>query len=563
MGAGDGMPDREWEEPLVVLLEDITAIFDITEDPRAAAQAMLLAVHKMIGWPLGHLWVPDGPGGAFVSSGVWAGPVERFPHLREATARARLPVGTGAAGRAAAAGRPLWSHDLAGDPLFAHACHDAAAEAGTALAVPVATGDGAVVVLEFFCPEALAPDEPLLRILASLSRQMGRMAEHWLARQETQTVRRQLEQVIETSVEAFVATDADERIISWNAAAERMFGLSRRQALGKIMSQTIVPVRYRALYEQERKRFLATGQSSTLGRRLQVAALRADGSEFPAETVIWATREAEDWTFNAFLHDITDRHRAEQALRQAYAQEQVTVARLEELDHAKSVFIDTIGHELSTPLASILGYLEILTTDDDALPADRRTQMTRSVIDNAMRLQKLIEDVLAVNATTGRPRKITPVATTAQEVITEAVRTAKAETRSSEHSVRAHVDAGLPALRADHGLLVRAVNALLSNAVKFSATGTPITVRASLAGDTVAITVSDSGMGIGPDELPYVFDRFYRAPAARQAAIQGIGLGLAIAKDIVEAHGGTLTASSVRGEGSTFTLALPRPRSGP
>nr|BFE78177.1 hypothetical protein GCM10020093_007780 [Planobispora longispora] len=93
---------------------------------------------------------------------------------------------------------------------------------------------------------------------------------------------------------------------------------------------------------------------------------------------------------------------------------------------------------------------------------------------------------------------------------------------------------------------MRAVNALLSNAVKFSATGTPITVRASLAGDTVAITVSDSGMGIGPDELPYVFDRFYRAPAARQAAIQGIGLGLAIAKDIVEAHGGTLTASSVR-----------------
>nr|BFE78176.1 hypothetical protein GCM10020093_007770 [Planobispora longispora] len=437
------MPDREWEEPLVVLLEDITAIFDITEDPRAAAQAMLLAVHKMIGWPLGHLWVPDGPGARSSPPESGRGPSSAS---RTCGRRRRAPACRWEPAPPAGPPRrpPLWSHDLAGDPLFAHACHDAAAEAGTALAVPVATGDGAVVVLEFFCPEALAPDEPLLRILASLSRQMGRMAEHWLARQETQTVRRQLEQVIETSVEAFVATDADERIISWNAAAERMFGLSRRQALGKIMSQTIVPVRYRALYEQERKRFLATGQSSTLGRRLQVAALRADGSEFPAETVIWATREAEDWTFNAFLHDITDRHRAEQALRQAYAQEQVTVARLEELDHAKSVFIDTIGHELSTPLASILGYLEILTTDDDALPADRRTQMTRSVIDNAMRLQKLIEDVLAVNATTGRPRKITPVATTAQEVITEAVRTAKAETRSSEHSVRAHVDAGLP-----------------------------------------------------------------------------------------------------------------------
>ncbi|MBG0831805.1 PAS domain S-box protein [Planomonospora sp. ID67723] len=558
------MPNEEREESLVALLEDVTAIVDTTEDPRSAAQAMLHAVRKMTGWPLGHLWVPDGPGGAFVSSGVWAGPIERFPHLHEVTARAQLPVGTGAAGQAAATGRPLWSRDLTGDPLFAHVHHDGAVEARAALTVPVVTGDVVVAVLEFFCPQALAPDEPMLRILASLSRQMGRMAERWRARQETQTVKRQLEQVIETSVEAFVSTDADERIIGWNAAAERMFGLSRQQALGKIMHRTIVPARYQALYQQERERFLATGQSSTLGRRLQVAAVRADGSEFPVETVIWATREAGAWTFNAFLHDITDRRRAEQALQQAYTQEQATVARLEELDHAKSAFIDTIGHELSTPLAGILGYLEILTTtDDDALPADRRMRMMRAVIDNAMRLQKLIEDVLAVNATTGRPRKTVPVPTTVQAVITEAVRTAKAETRSGEHPVRAHVDAGLPALHADHGLLVRAVNALLSNAVKFSVTGTPITVHASLAGDAVAIAVSDSGMGIGADDLPYVFDRFYRTAAVRQAAIQGIGLGLAIAKDIVEAHGGTLTASSLPGEGSTFTLLLPYPRSDP
>ncbi|GGS78072.1 hypothetical protein GCM10010156_41100 [Planobispora rosea] len=557
------MPDQEREESLVTLLEDITAIFDITEDPRSAAQAMLHAVRKMIGWPLGHLWVPDGPEGALVSSGVWAGSIEHFPHLREATAQASLPVGTGAAGQAVAAGRPLWSRDLTGDPLFAHVHDDAAVEARAALTVPVTTGDGVAVVLEFFCPEVLAPDEPLLRILASLSRQMGRMAEHWLARQETRTVRRQLEQVIETSVEAFVSTDADERIIGWNAAAERMFGLSRREALGRIMSHTIVPVRYRALYRQERENFLATGRSSTLGRRLQVAAIRADGSEFPVETVIWATREAGVWTFNAFLHDITDRRRAEQALRQAYTQEQATVARLEELDHAKSVFIDTIGYELSTPLAGILGYLEILTTtDDEALPAERRVRMMRAVTDNAVRLQKLIEDVLTVNATIGRSREITPAPTTVQEVIAEAVRKAESETRSGEHPVRARVDAGLPTLHADHGLLVRAVSALLSNAGKFSATGTPITVHASHSGDAVAIAVSDSGMGISADELPHVFDRFYRTAAARQAAIQGIGLGLAIAKDIAEAHGGTLTAGSVPGEGSTFTLTLPCPRSG-
>ncbi|GAA3447056.1 ATP-binding protein [Planomonospora venezuelensis] len=558
------MPNGEREESLVVLLEDITAIFDTTEDPRSAAQAMLYAVRKMTGWPLGHLWVPDGPQGAFVSTGIWAGPVEHFPHLREAVAGARLPVGAGAVGQAVATGRPLWSRDLTGDPLFAHVHHDAAAEARAVLTVPVMTGDGAVAVLEFFCPEALSPDEPLLRILASLSRQMGRVAERWLARQETQTVRRQLEQVIETSVEAFVSTDADERIIGWNAAAERMFGLSRQQALGKIMSRTIVPVRYQALYREERERFLATGRSSTLGRRLQVAAVRADGSEFPVETVIWTTREAGSWTFNAFLHDITDRRRAEQALRQAYTQEQATVARLEELDHAKSTFIDTIGHELSTPLAGILGYLEILTTsDDDALPADRRMRMMRAVIGNAMRLQKLIEDVLAVNATAGRPRKITPRPTTVQEVLTEALRTAEAETRSGEHPVRVSVETGLPALHADRELLVRAVNALLSNAAKFSVTSTPITVHASPAGDAVAIAVSDSGMGIGADELPHVFGRFYRTAAARQAAIQGIGLGLAIAKDIVEAHGGTLTASSLPGEGSTFTLTLPCSRSDP
>ncbi|MBG0824677.1 PAS domain S-box protein [Planomonospora sp. ID91781] len=556
------MRDRERETALLALLDGVTAALSAGDDLESAARATLRAIRKATGWPLGHIWVPEGGGDRFVSSGAWTGAVREFPLLYQATAATRLPAGTDIVGRAAATGEPVWSRDVTRDPLFTRARHGADIGVRAAFALPVATADGVAAVLEFFCHEPVEPDESLLRVLASLSRQMGRVIDRHRARQEAEAARRRLEQVVETSVEAFVSVDTDDRIVGWNATAERMFGIPRDQAIGTVLHETIMPVRYREDYQADLARFLTTGKSRLMGRRLELAALRSDGSEFPAEMVFWATREADTWIFNAFVHDITDRRRVEQALREAYAQQQAVVARLQELDRAKDEFIDTVGHELRTPLVSVLGYLEILTLGNDDLPPGRRLRMLDAMTHNALRLQRLVEDLLAVTTTAGGRLSVDSAPTPVDEIIAEAVQAMSAQARSSDHPVLVRVDAGLPLVRADRGLLVRALNALLSNAAKFSPAGSPITVSASATGDTVSIAVSDAGAGIDAEDLPHVFDRFYRARSSTEAAIQGIGLGLTVAKAIAEAHHGTITATSVPGEGSTFTLTLRVPDPG-
>ncbi|GIH94273.1 ATP-binding protein [Planobispora siamensis] len=554
------MPDREREATLLALLDGVSAALGAGDDLESAARATLRAIRTATGWTLGHIWVPEGGSGYFVSSGAWTGAVKEFPLLYRATAVTRLAPGTDIVGRAAATGKPVWSRDITRDPSFVRARQGVDAGIRTAFAFPVMTADGVASVWEFFCRQETEPDEILLRVMAGLGHQMGRVIERHRARQEAEAARTRLEQIIETLVEAFVSVDADGRVIGWNAAAERVFGFERGQAIGMVMHETIMPVRYREAYLADRARFLASGRSRLMGQRLELAALRSDGSEFPAEMVFWATRQADVWIFNAFVHDITDRRRAEQALREAYSQQQAVLARLEELDRAKDEFIDSVGHELRTPLAGILGYLEILTIDNDDLPAGRRLQMLGVMTRNALRLQHLVEDLLAVTA--DGELDITPAPVVVGEVIAEAVQAMSARARSGDHPVRVQLDAELPAVRADRALLVRALGALLSNAAKFSAAGSPITVSASAADAAVSISVRDVGIGIAAEDLPQVFDRFYRTRSSVEAAVQGIGLGLTVVKAVAEAHDGTVTATSTAGEGSTFTLTLPCPQPG-
>ncbi|MBG0832175.1 PAS domain S-box protein [Planomonospora sp. ID67723] len=555
------MPGGARESELVALLGNVAAKIRTGDDLESAARAALEMVCEATGWRVGHLYVWDEADGRFVPSDVWAGAVEEFADLREVTATTRFAPGTGIIGHAAKTGRPVWLHDVTCDPVFLRARQGVDLGVGAALAFPVTAADGVVAVLEFFSHEVIPQDAQLMRVTASLGHHLGLVADRWRARQEVEAARTRLEQIIGTSVEAFVSIDADGHIIDWNTAAERMFGLTREQALGRVMHETIVPARYRGADEAGRVRFLATGRSQVLGRRLELAALRADGSEFPVELVMWATREGDARTFNAFIHDITDRRRAEHALREAYEHEQTTVARLKELDRAKDDFVAAVSHELRTPLTVIIGYLEILGDDD--LPLGQRDRMLSTMTHNAMRLRKLIEDLLAVNTVTGGSLAVDPVPLAVAEVLDEALRETAAEIQCAGHRVRVHVDPAVPRIRADRGLLVGAVGALLSNAAKYSANDTPITVRASVADTDVSIAVIDHGAGIAEDELPRVFDRFARARSTRDEAIQGVGLGLTIAKAVAEAHGGTITATSTPGEGSVFTLVLPASGPGP
>ncbi|WP_449064985.1 PAS domain S-box protein [Planomonospora algeriensis] len=461
------MPDTGREKALVELLDSTADAVRTADELEPAARATLEAVCKLAGWPLGHLCVPAESGDGFVSSGIWAGAVEDFTVLREVTARTTFTGGAGIIGTVAATGEPVWSHDVNRDPNFVRGHRRTDLGVGAAFAFPVIAADGVVAVLEFFSTHTLPPDRPLMRVMANLGHQLGRIVDRRRAKEALEASRARTEQMIETSVEAFIAMDSAGRIIGWNAAAEHMFGISSGEALGRILADTIIPPRYRNAHRDGLTRFLATGRPKVLNRRFEITAQRPDGTEFPIELAIWPIRDKDQWLFNAFLHDITDRRRAEEALRTAYKQEQATVTRLKELDQAKNDFIATVSHELRTPLTAISGYLEILLEGDAGpVPAPQR-RMLDAMAGGAARLHHLVEELLTANTIDTGRLLITPQPVHVRAVIDQALQSTTELARRHGHTVDVHLDdAGL--LHADCGHLAGALRALLSNAIKSS-----------------------------------------------------------------------------------------------
>jgi signal transduction histidine kinase len=240
------------------------------------------------------------------------------------------------------------------------------------------------------------------------------------------------------------------------------------------------------------------------------------------------------------------------------------VRQLQQLDKSKSDVIDTMSHEMRTPLTSISGYLDLILDDDAELSADTR-DMLRVVQRNAGRLQNLAENMLVLAGLESGGATPTTVPIEIGRLL-----------RRVEESLRPFASSGRVDLRVvsedaaiilgDEGQLERAFTNVMENAVKFTPpTGSVRVETEPTLGPTgqpaVAIDITDTGMGIPADELPHLFDRFFRATNAQDQAVQGTGLGLAIVREIVHAHRGDISVSSTPGEGTTFRITLPVLRS--
>lgn len=222
--------------------------------------------------------------------------------------------------------------------------------------------------------------------------------------------------------------------------------------------------------------------------------------------------------------------------------------------NAKDEFVATVSHELRTPLTAIRGYLELLTGIPDLEPdvASGLEVVSR----NSERLHKLVVDLLSTAE--GTP-EIRPVPTDFSSLVRE--RVGAAQERNGNPLVRFEDLTGrdLVAL-CDAPRIGQVLDNLLSNAVKYSPAGGRVTIAAAEIDGAVECSVTDEGSGMSAEELRGVFSKFFRTSAARNAAIPGVGLGLAISKAIVERHGGTISCRSVEGQGSTFTFRLPLAR---
>ena len=354
--------------------------------------------------------------------------------------------------------------------------------------------------------------------------------------------------VVDSALDAVINMDQDGRITAWNAQAERTFGWTSREAVGRSLSETIVPTHLRRAHEHGLERFRQTGQGAVLGQRVEVAAVRRNGEEFPVELAITPLATATGHVFSAFVRDISERKRAEAELVQAKEAAQ-------QASRAKSEFLATMSHEIRTPMNGVIGFTDLLL-DSPLDPAQR--EYAETIRHSGHALLALINDILDFSKIEAGRLDVECEPFEAREAAAEVVELLAGKARAGKLELVFDWQPGAPSRLVGDVMRFRQVLLnLLGNAIKFTEAGT-VAIRVEPAdGGQLRVAVEDTGIGIAGDKLATLFRKFTQADSSTTRRFGGTGLGLAICKQLVELMDGQIGVDSRPGSGSTFWFTLP------
>jgi PAS domain S-box-containing protein len=347
-----------------------------------------------------------------------------------------------------------------------------------------------------------------------------------------------LSAIVDSSEDAIVGKDLNGIVESWNAGAERIFGFTAAEMIGRSITTIIPPDRI-----QEEADVLSRIRAGQSVQHFETVRRRKNGELLDVSLTVSPIRLKNGEVIGAskIARDITE----EKALRLAVAN----------ASRAKDEFLATLSHELRTPLNAVLGYAHML--QKGAVPMTELPKALAVIGRNADSLTRLVNDVLDTSRiVTGKIRlnledcDVTQITEDALSLVIPAC-------RSKSVRLTSNIESGLM-VHGDPDRLRQVLWNLLSNAVKFTGEGGTVKVSAVREARTVRITVEDTGVGIAPESLPHVCRRFWQADATHTRSHAGLGLGLALAHDFVELHGGQLEVSSEGiGRGARFDVLLP------
>lgn len=259
----------------------------------------------------------------------------------------------------------------------------------------------------------------------------------------------------------------------------------------------------------------------------------SEGSRFFKVHVV-PLKEKEDFSLLLFLQDITEEKRVE------------TI---------KKDFVANVSHELRTPLASIKGYSETLL---DGGMDDKETlkEFLRVIDRHATRMARLIDDLLTLSRLESHQMTIVSAPVDLKELILYITTGFEKQARDKGITLSSQIPDGLPKILGDRDRLEQVMVNLLDNAIKYTPSGGNVSINAGKNNGNVKVNVKDTGFGIPADDIPRIFERFYRVDKARSRDLGGTGLGLAIVKHIIQGHNGKLHVESTPGKGSIFSFSL-------
>ena len=383
------------------------------------------------------------------------------------------------------------------------------------------------------------------------------LTERRRAEEELRENEARLTRIVASATDAIISTDEERRIVVFNHAAERLFGVPATEAIGDSLDR-FIPPRFRSVHGEHMRRFGETGVTTRSMHRAPGAlpALRADGTEFPVEATISQAQVGGARVFTVVLRDVTERLRAEEERARALVEAETARAAAEEANQTKSDFMATMSHELRTPLNAMLGYTELLLMGlPEPLPAGSVRHVERLRL-SAQHLLQLIEEMLTfARLEAGKEElDVQPVAIAGVLREVSAIIEPLAEARGLVF--RLEVDDAPETMRTDPRKLRQVLLNLLGNGVKFTSAG-HVALRVERMGGRAAFRVIDTGIGIPHEHRSRMFEAFWQGDGSLHRAAEGTGLGLAIAQRFVRMLGGEIEVESAPGVGSTFSVLLP------
>jgi len=369
--------------------------------------------------------------------------------------------------------------------------------------------------------------------------------------------------LLERAPDAIVVADHQSRISFWNSKAVSMFGWESAEVVGKSLSETIIPPQYREAHEQGMKRYLATGEAKVLDRTIEITALDKSGNEFFVSLTISTTEQKGQPAFIAFIRDISEQKKAQAELEKKTRELEVSNRQLERFAHVAS-------HDMKEPIRKIRVFNEMVRSRFGGILPDTAKMYLQKIEQASDRLFQMVEGVLnfsSMRNTTGNFEQVR------LENIVESI---KMDLELLLEQKKAEIIAHeVPPFEGVPFLIYQLFYNLINNSLKFTRPG--ITPRIEISGylprkidlpkhlarsgpDYLLLQVADNGIGFEPEHAEKIFQTFTRLHAKDK--FEGTGLGLALCRNIVERHHGTITAEGKPGEGAVFNILLPLQQTG-
>lgn len=480
-------------------------------------------------------------------------PNDSVPRLEAfAAASRRLSLGPGSSlpGRVWVAGRPCWIPDLKQDSSFTRAEAATAAGLCSAMAFPLLVGEEFFGVIEFFASRPLKPGRALQETLTAIGIELGQ----FIQRQRAEEERRQLSAIVRSANQPIISVAFDGQIQSWNRGAERLYGYAPSEVIGKSICLSVPP--------DQRRQMLAYLDQVRLGAQVEVAQserVRPDGRRFWVAMALSPLKGPDGQPVGVSLieRDVTQ-EKVQEELNRHLQELETENRRIAAASQMKSEFLASLSHELRTALNGIIGFSEFLSDGKAGALNARQHEYLGDILSSGRHLLQLVNNILDLSKVEAGRMEVWPESFSLAQVLDEVMTVIRPLALRRDITIQCRVELEPPAITLDRVKLKQILYNFLTNAVKFNHDHGLVEVSASpLAGQCFQLSFRDTGIGMSAAELKSLFQEFHQLRMHTRPQ-EGTGLGLAVTRKLVELMRGTIQVESVPGQGSTFTVRLPR-----